>query len=296
MKRVAIVTTVWRRRATLTAWFAWVEHVRRWWASRAEPLVIAATSLQDDTAFVQSQPLALALELPNVLGAKWNATLRAARGLDVDAVLVMGADDFTDRRYAEGLLWALDAAQGGPAWAGALDMYFYDLARHRVGWFPGYTGDRAWEPNGAGLLLTRPLLEALEWWAWPPERHAGADPVALARIRSVAAEAEAPFIRLFVRENGAVLLDLKEGANLWSFDDVGPVELAPRYGPQLLGRLPADVVARWPAVEPPAEDVRNVLQWLASCEPEDYPDETDLAGIRQRLKRVLAHLEGWRTD
>jgi hypothetical protein len=157
----------------------------------------------------------------NPLGAKYNAGLRALKERDVDAVVLVGSDDFVDHRlfstYAAGL-------RAGYALLGILDMYLLDLENLRTCYWRGYgpRGGRQGESLGLGRCISRSLLDQVNWTLWDDTLNRGLDGSMIERLAShlLASPERFPLGTFSIREHGISAIDVKSDVNLWSFDEM----------------------------------------------------------------------------
>ncbi len=104
------------------------------------------------------------VEAPNApLSAKWERALQLARGLLPDALVIMGSDDWIDARALRLLI--LRGLSDG--YAGTRVLYVHDLASAVTVRLDGYAGERSVEPIGAGRVLSREVMDRLDWSLWP---------------------------------------------------------------------------------------------------------------------------------
>jgi hypothetical protein len=100
------------------------------------------------------------------LGAKWQFAFERAKDHDPQAVLYVGSSDWVSDKWCEKLY--TEAKQAKAGMVGKKDIYFFDVPEkgHIQGcYWPGYAADspRREEAMGAGRLLTRECLEAMDW-------------------------------------------------------------------------------------------------------------------------------------
>lgn len=103
------------------------------------------------------------------LGAKWNYGLQHAKHIDFDYLLITGSDDI----FSPGLIESL--AEQDADYAGLLDFYFYDIEKDLLKYCSGLQFNRKGEPHGAGRIIKRWVLEALEWHLWDDNINYGLD-------------------------------------------------------------------------------------------------------------------------
>ena len=152
---------------------------------------------------------------PNVLGAKWNAAIRAAREVEATHYIYMGSDDFLDQA-----MWDYFQRYTGH-YIGLLDLYFHDAATERTLYWPGYVGPRRLEPIGCGKVISREAMERIGW-----------EPFGDARNRTVDYDQHHKLLRSGVtcdrvrmRSTGGICVDLKTGINM---NSMGVIARQPR--------------------------------------------------------------------
>lgn len=110
------------------------------------------------------------------LGAKWNAGFKFARKYNPDAILFVGSSDWlTDN-------WLPEMTKYLPQFdlIGKLDTHFIDYRPeygYRGFWWPGYerTNPRSGEPIGIGRIISRRILEKMDWSPFDPTMNFSMD-------------------------------------------------------------------------------------------------------------------------
>lgn len=246
--RLGILTALWRRPRV-------AEAVLRHLADLAVPgvaLTRFAVRSPEDPDPAPEVPGVAYVDHPNApLSDKWNAGMESLAGR-VDAVMVIGSDDFVSAAYVRR---AVEAVLDGASLVRSEDVVFYDAATGRAA--------RARMPRmGAGRVLSRSLLDLLDWRPWPDglslrldggmdrriKRRLTSAPADRRRCRQVLISAEGE------GEPGAPrvppLLDVKTlgtpgGTSLWSFDHMT------RYGrPMAPGEILDLCTTHYPAALP----------------------------------------------
>ena len=97
------------------------------------------------------------------LSNKFNYAISKFKNLDVDAVLIMGTDNFIDySMFAE----YIKTIRNGYDLVGALDSYIYDSLTDSTVYFGGYNNHRIGETLGAGRVLSKKVLTKLNYSPW----------------------------------------------------------------------------------------------------------------------------------
>lgn len=146
------------------------------------------------------------VEAPNTpLSMKWNYGIQAARLLDVDAVLTFGSDNIINARAIELLVDGLK----GVEWVQPDGCWMWDLKTDRTMFCPMDTGH--------GRIYSARLLDRMGWTLWADEANVKLDSKAVENlIRYRARKREV----LKMYERGGVVLDIKSGVNIWSYDEM----------------------------------------------------------------------------
>lgn len=172
-------------------------------------------SNDEDGAFLETQDIyAMAKYRNNPLSYKWNMAIRTLEQIDFDAVVLLGSDDYIDEaflKYAERTIPDFDMI-------GFKDIYF----QHDGGlyYWPGYTNNRRGEPIGAGKVYSRKFLECIKWNLFDVARDRGLDRIAWKRVQ----QAKGKVHITTLKENGLLLVDIKDGEGMTSFNSLGKME------------------------------------------------------------------------
>lgn len=126
------------------------------------------------------------------LSRKWEYGIKVTESMDLDAVVILGSDDFINANL---LLVYKDMLANGVHFAGIRNGYFFDMnnAPERLVLWKGYGSSsrclgqphRLGEAIGMARLFSRRFLEELDFSLWPDINiNSGLDLHALKRIRS----------------------------------------------------------------------------------------------------------------
>lgn len=159
--RLGILTCLWKRHELAAVM---MDHTR----FIAPAAVCVAVGSEGDSSRTLAEAHGwLYVESPNdPRGAKWNEGLHALRALGVDAVVILGSDDFIGRGLP--VLWS-EWHEAGIDYGGLLDCYVYRPADYRSCRWNGYPegSPRHGETIGSGRFYSRRLLDAVDWRLWP---------------------------------------------------------------------------------------------------------------------------------
>jgi hypothetical protein len=145
------------------------------------------------------------------LGKKWNAGLKYCQQLNFDFLLALGSDDIISTS-------ALDVykryADEGYEYIGWKDFYLINTEKKIMKYWKGYEGKRSGESVGAGRLISRNILEQLDFKLWNDNKNKGLDGTFTKRINSVKHKS----ISVSARNNLVFMVDLKSRVNLGGYE------------------------------------------------------------------------------
>lgn len=204
--RIAIVTALWQR-PELTRIF--LRHYAEMEVPGVELCLIAAVSPHEDpalrTAFdegaITYDGWATVAVDNKPLSDKWAATLLVARRRDIDAILIMGSDDFVDAKYIQRIAAELE----DHALIISQSIYFYSTERREMFYA---TQSRV----GPGRALRRDLLNECDWKPWELGVNSNLEGAMNRKLGS------RPFRKIIGED--LTILDVKTGENMWSYDHV----------------------------------------------------------------------------
>ena len=200
---IAVVTTVWKRHALERLTLAYFSQLQVP-GHRLHLVVVGSEGLASQAIAPCS---ALYVEHENLpISRKWNAGIMACRSLDVDAVLLTNSDGLINARAIELLLAGL---VDGAEWVQPEGVWMWDLATDKLAWFRMDTG--------TGRIYSKRLLDRIGWQVWADDASIKLDSKALENmIRYRARKREV----LNLYRQGGIILDIKSGVNLWSFEEM----------------------------------------------------------------------------
>jgi hypothetical protein len=140
------------------------------------------------------------------LGKKWNLGTDAMIDLDVDALMVVGSDDFVSWTYFD---LVLEQLRRGSDVISSRDLYVYEPPSEYVAYCESMV-------PGLGRTLTRGAIRALKDRLWDSDAPGYLDSSLMRRLR------QAPGLRMHNARNMGdrdfALLDVKlsEGPNIWT--------------------------------------------------------------------------------
>lgn len=145
------------------------------------------------------------IEMPNQpLGRKWNAGVKALLSLDVDALVIIGSDDFLSSTYLD---IVQEQLKRGAQLISVRDAFVYIPPDDTVAYIESVS-------SGAGRVVTRRTIELLKGRLWDDDARAFLDSSIMHRLRQI--EVRRHNARN-MGERGFAMLDvkMKEGPNIW---------------------------------------------------------------------------------
>ena len=144
------------------------------------------------------------------LSGKWNKGLDNPRDGGWNAVMIVGSDDLVTPRYIEAVKYLLEK---GADYIYLPALYIYNLQDGRMHYCLA-------ERLGLGRVLSRRLLDRLDWKPWPDGINRGLDGEMWKKINALK---DVNIVRLGVdacHRLGIAAMDIKgSGNNLWGYDE-----------------------------------------------------------------------------
>jgi len=167
------------------------------------------------------------------LGAKWNVPLYSLNGLDFSHIIILGSDDIASTSFIEYQM-RQDADLSGME-----DLWFWGLERSRA----GYKTFGHWISNlnkilGVGRMVSRRMIEQLDWKLWDDDLVRGLDRSLLDRVRPIAEKIH----KFSLKEEGLFVMDIKYDRNISSLSTSLPNTEFEDPMEVLMKHLPADEV------------------------------------------------------
>ena len=135
------------------------------------------------------------------LGAKWNAAVRTSQMFGADAVMIVGSDDLVSPDYIKHALRLIERGADVVQPAGC---WFVELSSGEAFFHPIRTG--------AGRVVSRRLLELLDWKLWPD--------YATIRLDGEMDKVVATVPHRAIQSDVGRVVDLKSGENMWSYSNI----------------------------------------------------------------------------
>jgi len=216
--KLGILTAIWKRPELTGIMLPYWSQMR---VSGVELDPVAIVSPEDDMFIVPPTRYGWDYEYaPNhPLSDKWNAGMQAMRARGVDAVMIVGSDNFITPTYL--------------AYVRALLQEGYDFLRLRDCWFYEAGSENLYHASpalpGAGRVLAASLLDRMDWQPWEPGKSRYLDMSMQHRMEQPAEPTRQPNrphdVPCF--ENHIVCLDVKTDTNLWQWDEAHERLIAP---------------------------------------------------------------------
>jgi len=146
------------------------------------------------------------------LSGKWNAGMKAFYDLDepLDGVMIVGSDDLVTPSYIDAAKYLLER---GADYIFLPSLYFYNLQDGRMHYCLA-------ERLGLGRVLSRRLLDMLDWKPWPDGLNKGLDGAMWEKIKDLK---EVNIVKLDLqtcKKLGIAAMDIKgSDNNLWGYDE-----------------------------------------------------------------------------
>ena len=152
----------------------------------------------------------------NNLSGKWNHGMMHIRSFhefqnnSLAGVMIVGSDDLVTPQYVDAVKYLLAR---GVDYISLPTLYFYNLDTGRMHYCLA-------ERLGLGRVLSRRLLDMLDWEPWPNDLNSGLDGAMWDRISKLK---DVKAVKLSIKtctKLGIAALDIKGGGNnIWSYQD-----------------------------------------------------------------------------
>lgn len=199
--RLGILSAAWGR-SVLTGTF--LEYYAR---ITGVDLVLMMVWSQEDEDPPPSHPLWEYDVAPNQpLGKKWNTGVRALMDMDVDAIMILGSDDFVSMGY---LATCIERLKRGMDIISARELYIYRPGDDVVAYCQGMV-------PGAGRCISRRVMNLMHGRLWDDDAQGYLDSSITHRMAQI--DAKRSNLRGSVRSR-EIVLDVKtpDGPCMWSF-------------------------------------------------------------------------------
>lgn len=142
------------------------------------------------------------------LGRKFNKGLEYLRDKDFDYVFITGSDDI----FQPELLDYYETLKGKYDYVGLTDFYFHDFQATK--YCPGFIHDRKGEPHGAGRMISRKVLEQLDFKLWDDGLNSGLDASMTKKLKPLSLKTYV----FSLKKKGFWAVDLKSKENIHQMD------------------------------------------------------------------------------
>jgi hypothetical protein len=209
--KVCLVTALWRRRLIAEACLDWhLSLVDELAAAGVELRLLCVASEPEDYLLARDRGWLCVKHDNQPLGKKFNKVMEAVptvHGKDVEAVIVIGSDDYLTASYIRD---ACHLVREGTEYASAKTAYMVDGDGGRAIRFRGNV------TIGGGRIVTAGLMRQCQWRPWEAGLRSGLD-ASFDRTLRIIEAARGEKIRFAVIENDG-LMTIKSKENMWSYD------------------------------------------------------------------------------
>ena len=179
------------------------------------------------------------LEHPNKpLGKKWNAAVGLLRNVDFSHLMILGSDDIPSSRFIE------NAMKYGEYDISGIDgLWFWGMNPRRAGFgrFGYFPVSKVFA--GPGKVISRRIVEALDWTVWTERKNYAMDADMMLNIRRAAKAfgMKLNICRYSTLESEGFLVDVKYQSHISSlspilrrpcYDEQDPKVVLPRHLPE----------------------------------------------------------------
>lgn len=204
--KISVVTGVWKRPIVFEMFAESIKKI-----PFEVDVIVAGSEGHESKRMVERHGFTY-IEVPNrPLGAKMNATTKAAKGSDY--VICLGSDDLLS---VDTWLRLYEEMQKGYDIIGLQDLYFYDLKTRKAIYWGGYIGKRYGHTTGVGRCLSKKVMSKLGWECWRSRIDRYLDASMSERLRNTGVDFNVKTINL--KDSGLLAVDVKSSENITPFE------------------------------------------------------------------------------
>ena len=172
--RVVVLTAVWKRHKLFKIFLEGFNRIKK--DSQHELILVTIGS--EKKTFSDNH-----LESKNFpLSVKWQNGVDYARDLNPDYILMLGSDDFVCSNLLKFYTQAMDK---GTDLIGLIDCYFFDARVNKLTYWLGYRNHRRGESIGMARMLSKELLNKLDWKVWRKPINRGLDSEMMRNLNTI---------------------------------------------------------------------------------------------------------------
>ena len=210
--KICIITAMWKRPHVWNMFKRGVERLRE--IEGLEVVVSVTGSERDRSKALCREDWIIYTEFPNnPLGAKMNQAAIQSKQTNADYYLLLGSDDVVGTDLMKLYLKYIEQ---GYDYIYLLDCYFYDIQRKCGLYWGGYRMKHNYaHPLGAGRLLSKSLMEKLNYQCWHDVKLSGLlDQAMNEKMVQIRPKSRA----IHCLSEGVFILDIKSEENMTKFD------------------------------------------------------------------------------
>lgn len=209
--KIILVTAMWQRPEVWDMFKQGVKRLRSLYSDVEVEICVAGSEGQTSQNRCKEDWVHYVEIENNPLGRKMNAASLLAKTLNPDYCLLVGSDDIINNELFDLYLDSIDEEID---YTYLMDGFFYDITTKQSLYWGGYNDKRKGDSLGAGRLLSKSLLDRLEWKMWYDVKLSGmldsAMDEKMSKLKYTSKE-------IWLRDSEAILLDIKSSTNMTPF-------------------------------------------------------------------------------
>ena len=171
---IVILTAVWKRHELFKIFLEGINRVKRNTEHTIELVTIGSEGKQFSSNHIETGNFPLS--------NKWQTGLTYARTLNPDYVLMLGSDDFVCSNFLD--VYTTEMEKGTDL-IGLIDCYFLDARVNELTHWLGYRNHRIGESIGMARMLSKNLLDTLNWEVWAQQANKGLDSMMMKKLNTI---------------------------------------------------------------------------------------------------------------
>lgn len=170
--KIGIYTAIWQRHWLFIKFAKWINYLEAQYPQHTF-VNIAVGSEGDKSKQIAESNNFHYTETENLpLSNKWNRGLKAFRKHDIDYIILLGSDDFIDKKAFAQIIQSM---KQGYDLIGFVDCFFYKFATKKLIYWAGYDNHRIGETIGLGRCLSSKIIKEVDYRLWEEKLNSGLD-------------------------------------------------------------------------------------------------------------------------
>lgn len=216
--KIAFITAMWQRPKVFDLFGLQMQNIREVYGADNIQCFVAGSEGEVSKSHAECFGFEYIETLNKPISRKLDTACHLAREWNPDYCMMLGSDDLVGKSMMDEYLG--EASRSGTDYIYTLDCYFYDIISRRGLYWGGYQNkDNIGHACGAGRMLSRRLMDAMDWSPWMPAYTDGRlDGLLDTAMDHQMAKVEHTRCAVNLKNCGAYMVDIKSSTNMTPFD------------------------------------------------------------------------------